>query len=69
MAVTFRAKSQEVKEAFEKGKEAYENLTNKQRYGDNGTLNFLVLHGWERVKELQAEKEEAGRKLVKATEF
>lgn len=41
----FRPKSESVAEAFEEGKEKLKEITNNQKYGNNATLNFMVLAG------------------------
>lgn len=45
LEVKFRPKSEEVAEAFDEGKEALKDITNNQKYGNNATVNLMVLAG------------------------
>lgn len=54
-STTYRAKSDEVDEAFEEVREEFKKVKNNQEYGKNGALNYAVLLAREFLHQLNGQ--------------
>lgn len=69
MATTFRPKNKAVENSFSRLQEEYADLTSRESYGKNATLNFAILLAEKYLEELNAEidnLEDKKRQLVEA---